>query len=237
MKIRIALCLAPSLGPLPPHRLTTRSAPVAGAVCMALLSPHLVYAADAGTIGPTYDIAEPHLLHMIEQRLRAKERAGEMAKLMEQARARGTDAVQHPEPVTAIHATTSPRTFYVDPSYTLERNVLGSQGELLFPAGTRFNPLDVVTLSRHLLFFDARDSRQVHRARELMARYQGRVKAILTGGSYLDLMKAWRLPVYYDQQGLLVHKLGITQVPAIVSQEGRRLRIDEVKVNDAEVSP
>lgn len=237
MKIRIAPCLAPSLAPRLPRRLTTRSAQVAGAVCMTLLSLHLVYAADAGTIGPTYDIAEPHLLHMIEQRLRAKERAGEMAKLMEQARARGTDAVQHPEPVTAVHATTSPRTFYVDPSYTLERNVLGSQGELLFPAGTRFNPLDVVTLSRHLLFFDARDSKQVHRAQELTARYQGKVKAILTGGSYLDLMKAWRLPVYYDQQGVLVHKLGITQVPAIVSQEGRRLRIDEVKVNDAEVSP
>lgn len=205
------------------------------AVCMALLSTHLAHAADAGTIGPTYEIAEPHLLQMIEQRLRAKERSGEMAKLMDQARARGTDAVRHPAPVAAVHATTLARTFYVDPTYTLARNVMGSQGELLFPAGTHFNPLDVVSLSRHLLFFDARDSKQVHRARELVTLYQGKVKAILTGGSYLELMKAWQLPVYYDQQGLLVRKLGITQVPALVSQEGRRLRVDEIKVNDAEV--
>ena len=53
---------------------------------------------------------------------------------------------------------------------------------------------------------------------------------ILVGGSYIDLMKAWNTPVYYDQEGTLVRKLGITGVPAIVSQEGSRLRIDEVTV-------
>ena len=41
----------------------------------------------------------------------------------------------------------------------------------MFAAGTRKNPLEVVSLSRHLLFFDARDRRQVTRAKELMARY------------------------------------------------------------------
>jgi hypothetical protein len=34
----------------------------------------------------------------------------------------------------------------------------------------------------------------------------GKVKPILTGGSYLDLMKSWRIPVYYDQQGLLTRR-------------------------------
>ena len=100
----------------------------------------------------------------------------------------------------------------------------------MFAAGSRHNPLDVVSLSRHLLFFDARDARQVSRARELIQRYQGQLKAILTAGSYLDLMKAWRTPVYYDQQGVLTRRLGIAQVPALVSQEGKRLRVDELEV-------
>lgn len=188
-------------------------------------------ATDLGVLGPTYGIAEPHLLRMIEDRLRAKERSGELARIEQEARARGTDAVRNPAPVTGVQATAAPRSFYFDPTYTLDRNILGAQGELLFAAGTRANPLDIVSLSRHLLFFDARDGRQVRRARELIARYQGRVKPILTGGSYLDLMKSWRLPVYYDQQGLLTRRLGITQVPALVSQEGRRLRIDEMEVD------
>lgn len=187
-------------------------------------------AADLGTLGPTYEIAEPHLLQMIEQRLREKERSGELARIEQDARTRGTEAVRSPAPVAGVQTTAKARSFYFDPTYTLDRHILGAQGELLFAAGTQANPLDVVSLSRHLLFFDARDGRQVRQARALIARYQGKVKPILTGGSYLDLMKSWRIPVYYDQQGLLTRRLGIAQVPALVSQEGKRLRIDEMEV-------
>ncbi len=187
-------------------------------------------AMDLGSLGPTYEISEPHLLAFIEQRLREKERSGELQRLEGEARARSVNTVTHPPPVPGLHPTEQVRTFYFDPSFTLDRNILGPQGELLFPAGTRKNPLEVVSLSRHLLFFDARDQRQLRRAQELMTFYAGRVKPILVGGSYLDLMKAWHLPVYYDQQGLLTRRFGITQVPALVSQEGLRLRIDELAV-------
>ena len=185
-------------------------------------------AVDVGTIGPTYEIAEPHLLAFIEQRLREKERSGELQRLAEAARARGIDTVRQPPPVEGLRTTERPRTFYVDPSFTLDRNITDPQGRLMFAAGTRKNPLEVVSLSRHLLFFDARDPRQVKHARELSGRYAGRIKPILTGGSYLDLMKAWRVPVYYDQSGTLTRRFGIRQVPALVSQDGLRLRIDEL---------
>lgn len=187
-------------------------------------------AIDLGTLGPTYEIGEPHLLQMIQERLREKERTGELARLEAQARSRGMEALRHPLPVASVRATETARTFYVDPSFTLDRNVLGARGELLFAAGTRKNPLEVVSLSRRLLFFDGRDGRQVRRARELIAVEKGRIKPILTGGSYLELMSSWRLPVYYDQQGMLTRRLGITQVPALVSQEGLRLRVDELEL-------
>jgi conjugal transfer pilus assembly protein TraW len=195
--------------------------------CMAGLNVH---AENLGTIGPTYAISETHLLAFIEQRLREKERSGELARLADQARARGIETVTHPLAISGLKPTETARTFYFDPSFTLDRNVLDAQGHLLFAAGMRKNPLEVVSLSKRLLFFDARDRRQVAQARELMAADPGRVKPILTAGSYLALMKAWRVPVYYDQQGLLTHRFGIAQVPALVSQEGSRLRIDELEV-------
>lgn len=181
-----------------------------------------------GTIGPAYPIAEPHLLDDIKARLVAKERSGELGRLQEQARQRATASVNDPRPVAGLRTATAPRTFHFDPAVTLDRNVVDDKGTVLFAAGTRHNPLEVVSLSKHLLFFDARDPRQVAKARQLIAFYRGRVKPILVGGSYVDLMKAWRLPVFYDQEGTLVRKLGISAVPAIVSQEGLRLRIDEV---------
>lgn len=201
-------------------------------VCRAALGlalfPALAGAADLGTLGPTYGIAEPHLLNFIEERLRAKERSGELQHLMREAQSRGIAAVRQPQPVAGLRATETARTFYVDPTFTLDRNIVDAQGRLLFAAGTRKNPLEVVSLSKRLLFFDARDPRQVGQARELIARYEGKVKPILTGGSYLDLMKAWRVAVYFDQQGTLTRRFGIRQVPALVSQEGQRLRVEEV---------
>jgi conjugal transfer pilus assembly protein TraW len=99
---------------------------------------------------------------------------------------------------------------------------------VIVPAGTRSNPLDVVTLTRQLLFFDGRDPDQVLLARAKLTELGGRLKPVLVGGSYLDLMRAWQVPVYFDQDGALVRRLGITQVPALVAQDGKRLRVDEL---------
>lgn len=198
------------------------------AAAMFLAIVPTAQALDLGVIGPTYGIQEPHLLADIQRRLREKERSGELRRLMEEARSRGVDAVRSPVPVSGLSVTPRARSYYVDPTFTLDRNVIDAQGGLMFAAGTRKNPLEIVSLSKRLLFFDARDPRQVARARQLVSTDGSRVKPILTGGSYLDLMKAWRTPVYYDQQGILTRRLGLRHVPAMVSQEGLLLRVDEV---------
>ena len=185
-------------------------------------------AENLGKIGPTYPIAERNFLDLIMERLRAKEDSGELAKAEQLARTRATEAITNPVPAAGLHRADAAKTYYFDPTFTFDRNVVDDKGALLFPIGTKQNPLSIVTLSKHLLFFDGRDQRQVARARELIDTYNGKVKPILVGGSYLELMRAWNLPVYYDQHGVLVKRLGITGVPAIVSQEGLRLRIDEL---------
>jgi conjugal transfer pilus assembly protein TraW len=181
-----------------------------------------------GAIGPTYPIQETDFLDLIQSRLRGKERSGELARLQDQARDRAVKSVQNPKPVAGVKRTEIARTFYYDPSFVLDHNILDADGRVLFPAGTRKNPLEVVGMSTHLVFFDARDSAQVARAKALIDQYGGRVKPILVGGSYLDLMQRWKRPVFYDQDGALVRKLGIGHVPALVSQEGLRLRVDEI---------
>ena len=196
----------------------------------ALLAAACARAESLGTIGPTYPIAEQNLLDFIMARLREKERSGELQRMEDLAKARATESIRSPKPVPGLHRVQTARTFYFDPTFTVDRNITDERGSLLFPAGMKMNPLDVVSLSKHLLFFDARDPRQVAKAKELIDVYQGRVKPILVGGSYLDLMKSWNRQVFYDQEGTLVRKLGITAVPAIVSQEGSRLRIDEVVI-------
>ncbi|MBB3122170.1 type-F conjugative transfer system protein TraW [Pseudoduganella violacea] len=202
--------------------------PLSRAVPLLVVSALGVVRADTlATIGPTYAIGEEHLLAMITRRLREKEASGELQRLQQQIVARGRQAVLQPPPL-ALPVASTPRTFYHDPTYVLAQRIVDAKGAVLFPAGTRSNPLDIVPLRRRLLFFDGRDARQVALAERLQARYAGALKPVLTGGAYLELMRRWQRPVYYDQQGALTRRLHITRVPALVSQEGRRLRIDEL---------
>ena len=185
-------------------------------------------ALDLGVIGPTTPIAEPDLLLELQAKLREKARSGELQQWADVARQRTVASIRTPPAVPGLTRSAHARSFYFDPTVHVAQPLVDAQGQVLVAAGTRVNPLTIVSLSQRLLFFDARDAAQVRQARALIEHYGGKVKPILVAGSYLDLMRQWRFSVYYDQQGTLVQKLGITQVPALVSQEGPRLRIDEL---------
>ena len=107
------------------------------------------------------------------------------------------------------------------------QRIVGPDGTVLVQPGQRFNPLDQISMRRRLVFFDGRDETQIAKAARLLAEADG--KPILVNGDYLALQKRWRRPVFYDQYGVLVRKLGIRQVPALVVQDGKRPRIEEVR--------
>lgn len=51
-------------------------------------------------------------------------------------------------------------------------------------------------------------------------------------GAPLALSEERGIPAYFDQEGLLCKKLGICYVPAFATQEGLKLRIEEVKLGE-----
>ena len=109
----------------------------------------------------------------------------------------------------------------------LTEAVTDGQGHVLYPAGTRANPLDVVSLAEPILFFDARDPAQVAVAERMRAAQDDRIIPILVAGSWVELNLKWKRQVFYDQRGELTTKLGVRAVPALVVQEGRALRVTE----------
>ena len=193
-----------------------------------LAIPGFTLANDLGVVGPTYEIVERDLIEVMKDKFRRMEKSGELARVQENYKQKVIDAVEKPRPVHGVSSTETVRTFYVDPTWTLDRNVVDEQGKLLFPAGTKVNPLDYAPLTQYLLFFDQREKAQVAFARRFIEQSKARVKPILVGGEPLKLMRQWKREVFYDQSGVLSRKFLLKQSPAIVSQEGKRLRIDEI---------
>jgi len=197
------------------------------AMLLFSLTP-IAHAEELGVVGPTYDIAEADLLEVIQSRLGRMEKSGDLARKQGEYRDRVVGAIEKPKPVPGIKATAAKRTYFIDPTWTLDRDIRGADGALLFARGLKVNPLDHVSLREKLVFFDGRDRRQVSFARQLLRNQDRAVKPILVAGEPLNLMRDWKRRVFYDQGGTLVRRLGIHQVPAVVTQDGKRLRVDEV---------
>lgn len=184
-------------------------------------------AIDLGVVGPTYPIAEPDVIAEIQQILAEKKRSGELEKLQDEFKRRVEQGVRSPTPVSGLSRAVESRTYYYDPSIQAPENVVDAKGNVIVPAGTVRNPLDYFALPAQLLFFDGSDQSQCDFALQTYKQLQGKVKLVLTAGAPIDLMQKWKIPLYFDQKGTLVNKLRIQATPAIVSQEGRLLRVDE----------
>lgn len=187
-------------------------------------------AEDLGTIGTTYDIAERDLIEVIKGKLRNMEQTSEIARLHEDYKRRVIDGIERPKPVPGIKSTETARTFYIDPTFTLDRNIQDEHGRIIYPAGTKVNPFDYDRMTKVLLFFDGSSKEQVEFAKRFMAESKLAVKPILVAGEPLKLMREWKMEVFYDQGGALTRRFSITQAPAVVRQEGKRIRVDEIRM-------
>lgn len=200
--------------------------PAAILVCAAV--PASAATGHLGVIGPVYPIAEEDFLKYIERKLKEAQRTGKLDTWGKAMRDTTRQRLESPPPVEGVRTTTIARSFLFDPAITLPQDIRTPEGQIVAAAGTRINPLDTMAMTTRLLFFDARDPRQRRLAQQLLSEHGMRLKPVLTAGDFMPLSRAWQTPVYYDQQGLLTTRFGITQVPALVYQEGDKVRIDEI---------
>jgi conjugal transfer pilus assembly protein TraW len=196
----------------------------------SLALPGGAHARDLGVIGPVHPITEQDMLDWIQARLLALQDSGELARRQAEAQSRALASVREPASVQGVRAAQVAREYLFDPSVRFDEPVLDEKGRVVVPGGTVANPLSMVSMRSTWLFFDGRDARQVaHVGAELAsASKSGRVlKPILVAGSPVELSERWRTQVYFDQGGLMVRRLGITAVPARVTQDGQLLRVQE----------
>ena len=212
----------------------TRAAAILLAATLACLPaagvPSAASAKDLGVRGATWAIAEPDLLAEIETRLLEMQRSGELARFESEARERARRTLEEPPPVPGIAAATRERSRLFDPAIVVERDIRTPDGGLIAAAGTRVNPLERVGLTRDLLFVDGRRAAEVAWA----LAHDRPAKIVLLAGRPLDLMRMHGRSFFFDTGGTHAARFGIAATPSLVAQEGARLRITEIPVDDRE---
>lgn len=193
---------------------------------------HVSYAKDFSIEGHTYKIIEEDILELIKKRLAQVDLDG----LNKKIQARTKKYVERPTPASNIVRAKESKEYIYDPTYTLDEDILDHKGQLIHRSGTKVNPLEFTNLTNSLLFIDGDDKAQVDFALELSNQYQNdskkqspkNLKIILVNGSPLQLQRKYKdkqIWFYFDQGGFISQKLEVKEVPAIVEQDGLKLKI------------
>lgn len=173
-------------------------------------------ARDCGTHGVIYPIEEEDPIQLIQQKLKRMEKQGELKHHNLELQKKTKAAVERPKPIEGITRAMVSRVFYFDPTYVVQEDLKDHQGRIFYKKETRINPLETVSLSQSLVFFDGDDPEQVDFVKKKLSTES--VKLILVKGAPLSLSEDLKIPVYFDQGGILTKKLSIKHVPALVTQ-------------------
>lgn len=200
---------------------------MAGCLLITLASiPLLSIAEDLGKYGNSWEIGEPDAIDSLKNKAKRLEADGTMRRREIEYRNKSIAAIKNPAPLPNISTAIGYRARQFDPTYTYPEAVKDETGRILLPAGTRINPLDYQPLGKRLIFIDGRDERQLAYAKRISDANPAD-KVILTAGSFIDLTKSWKRHIYFDQRGVLTTHFGVSFVPAILTQTGRTLKIEE----------
>jgi conjugal transfer pilus assembly protein TraW len=192
-------------------------------------------ARDLGTFGAVYDIVEKDALKELEEKAKSVDfsRAVDRNALVRRARDFTPEEVKE---TRMIGPARKERTFLVDMTYILERDIKDDKGNIVYPAGYTFNPLNYVAYPRIIVILNGRRPEQIGWFEKSSYAKDAQVTLLLTDGSYSELSKSLKRPVFYAS-AKLIEAFRIQTVPSVVRQLGAHMEVTEVFVPSAVCPP
>lgn len=201
---------------------------------IAFLGTLTLNAKDFGVMGETFMIQETSLLNVIQSKLKTLSDTGKIKDLEKEIQNHIQTSLKNPKAVLNIGHTKVEKIHTYDPSITVKTDLKDNEGNVFHKKGDVVNPLKQMNMTKPLLFIDGEEKSHIEWAKKKLQlnRFS---KVILVKGKPFDIhiesedstAGIYEQPIYFDQEGVLTKKLGIQNVPAIVSQNGDVLEVKE----------
>ena len=173
---------------------------------------------DLGVYGNLYPIEEVDLLVYIEERAKHVDQE-ELNKKMREDFEHSLEVSMNVPEVKEL------RTRYVDPSITVTSPVYDHKGHVAAPPGN-INPLEKIQLTNTIV---ALKESQIGIIPELK-KYHKNLLVLLTDGNLTRAAEKIGQMMYRADNRIL-DRLGVEKVPSVITQEGVRLKVEEIPTN------
>ena len=182
--------------------------------------------ADLGVHGPLFEVIEQSPMEAIKSRFLAMEANGEMDALRQEQQDKTRAYATRPKPVEGILKAERDRSFTVDLSITLEKDLADHNGVVFAHAGTVVNPLGYSTFNRRIILIDGDDPEQIEFALETGNELDTLI--VMIKGEPIRLSNKHGRRFWFDQNGVIASRFQVQFVPAVITRADPYMRVDEV---------
>ena len=184
-----------------------------------------VFARTLGTFGNTYPIAERDGLDEI----REKAKKVEWSKYFS-ARNFSRQIAGHERSFEfTLPKAKADSNRLIDITYTLPFDIYDASGNVLYPKGFSFNPLEYMPMPYSIVVIDGSDKSQLRWFKA--SQYGSKVAAMVltTGGETAKLIGELKRPVYVADRRI-AQRFQLRAVPSIIEQKGLYMEVREIAV-------
>ena len=192
----------------------SRNWPIKGAISLGLLAGFLIdplgaaQAKNLGQAGPVYPIIETSVI--------------KRQKPNQKHRSQSFEPMSLPTALTEIEQ-------HLDLSYTVPWDITDGKGNVIYPEGYRFNPLEHRRF-RTMIVIDGSDEGQVDWADKLEDVADPMTRIVITQGDIAAVSQRFKRRVY-RLHPQVAQRFRIENVPTIVQQKGALLAVKAIPVN------
>jgi len=187
--------------------------------------PVLASVHNLGVLGATYSIVERDALEEIQERAKAVN----WEKAFNREEAKKKIKKYKPRNLSKLPRALQDKTFLVDMTYTLDIDIPDGKGNILYPKGYTFNPLEYVQIPNTIVVIDGTDEEQVEWFSKSNYVNDYNTTFLISDGLYYDLMKKFRRPVYFADDRI-IDRLRLKAVPSIIHQKDKYMEVREVGI-------
>ena len=178
---------------------------------------------DLGTAGATYPVVEPDLVTELKNQALRQHTTRDTVQLQDQLK------TYQPANLHTLPHATADRSFLVNMNYTVTQDVVDGEGTIIYPRGFIFNPLDYLRFPGGLVVIDGADPLHITWFQNTNYAKNDQARLLLSDGSAYELSRQLKRSVFYLTTDI-AERLQLAAVPSVVVQEGRDVRVHEIKL-------
>lgn len=177
--------------------------------------------------GETFDFAENDMIEEIKKQIENNKPQIEVK--IEEYKKTAKEKANNYKPADLKELTPSIKnnTFYPDMTYSNPNDIYDNKGNIIYPKGFKFNPLDYQTIHYQMIVINGNSKEEIEWL--VKNNYLDNIKymILLSDGNYKEVGEKLNQPVFYAMPKI-TEKFNLQHTPSIITQIGNKIEVKEI---------